>query len=205
MDGLEATVTAGNDAARLALPLPGLYNLYNALGAVATALVMGIPLADAVAALGAMKAVFGRVERIRVGPTEISILLIKNPAGANEVLRTLALESGELRLWAALNDRIADGRDISWIWDADFEILAERVESVVCTGTRAPELALRLKYAGWPEDRVTVVADDLERSLELVLEGDPRSVYALPTYTALLELRTLLSASHGAGRYWQRS
>jgi UDP-N-acetylmuramyl tripeptide synthase len=151
-----------------------------------------------------MKAVFGRVERIRVGDSELSILLVKNPAGANEVLRTLALEPGPLRLWAALNDRIADGRDISWIWDADFELLADQVESVVCTGTRAAELALRLKYAGWPEDKLTVV-DDLSRSLEIALEGNPARVFALPTYTALLELRTLLSEAHGAGRYWQNS
>jgi UDP-N-acetylmuramyl tripeptide synthase len=165
---------------------------------------LGIGLSESAAALGAMKAVFGRVERIRVQNTDLSILLVKNPAGANEVLRTLALEPGPLRLWTALNDRIADGRDISWVWDADFEILADRVETVVCSGTRAPELALRLKYAGWPEDRL-VVEPDLERSLTKVLQGEPERVYALPTYTALLDLRTLLSQSYGAGRYWQPS
>jgi UDP-N-acetylmuramyl tripeptide synthase len=204
MDGLEARISAGDESEKLALPLPGLYNLYNALGAIATARELGVGLDRSVAALAAMKAVFGRVERIRVGDSELSILLVKNPAGANEVLRTLALEPGPLRLWAALNDRIADGRDISWIWDADFELLADQVESVVCTGTRAAELALRLKYAGWPEDKLTVV-DDLSRSLEIALEGNPARVFALPTYTALLELRTLLSEAHGAGRYWQNS
>jgi UDP-N-acetylmuramyl tripeptide synthase len=202
MDGLEAVITAGEASERLSLPLPGLYNLYNALGAIAAARELGVGLDRSVAALAAMKAVFGRVERLRVGKSELSILLVKNPAGANEVLRTLALEPGPLRLWAALNDRIADGRDISWIWDADFELLADRVDSVVCTGTRAPELALRLKYAGWPEDRLTVVSD-LKRSLGVTLEGGPERVFALPTYTALLELRTLLSEDHGAGRYWQ--
>ena len=93
----------------------------------------------------------GRVRARRathVGDTELSILLIKNPAGANEVLRTLALEHGELDLLAILNDRTADGRDVSWIWDADFELLAARVAHVTCAGTRAAELALRLKYAG---------------------------------------------------------
>ena len=202
MDGLEARISVGGESESLVLPLPGLYNLYNALGAVATALQLGISLSRSVDALTGMKAVFGRVERLQVGDSELSILLVKNPAGANEVLRTLALEPGPLRLWAALNDRIADGRDISWIWDADFELLADRVESVVCSGTRAPELALRLKYAGWPEDRLTVVSD-LGRSLEVAMEGDPERIFALPTYTALLELRTLLSEQHGAGRYWQ--
>ena len=100
-------------------------------------------------------AVFGRVETIEVEGKPVSILLIKNPAGANEVLRTLALESSGdgLDLWVALNDRIADGRDVSWIWDADFELLTDGVRRVVCAGTRAPEMALRLKYAGWPQDR----------------------------------------------------
>ena len=83
-----------------------------------------------------------------IGEHELSILLIKNPAGANEIVRTLVLEPGELNLLAILNDRTADGRDISWIWDADFEMLAGQVRQVTCAGTRAAELALRLKYAG---------------------------------------------------------
>jgi UDP-N-acetylmuramyl tripeptide synthase len=202
MDGLEATVNAGGESNRLLLPLPGLYNLYNALAAIATAQTLDIPPAASIAALSQMKAVFGRVERIEIGETQLSILLVKNPAGANEVLRTLELEPGPLNLWLALNDNIADGRDVSWVWDADFELLADRVASFVCTGTRAAEMALRLKYAGWPEERLTVVRD-IERSLEVAMEGEPGKVFALPTYTALLELRTLLADQSSAGRYWQ--
>ncbi len=202
MDGLEATITAGTDVARLNLPLPGLYNLYNALAAVSTASRLGIPVSDAVEALSSMKAVFGRVERIEIDRSLLSILLVKNPAGANEVLRTLALEPGPLTLWLALNDRIADGRDVSWIWDADFELLADRVGTFVCSGTRAPEMALRLKYAGWPEQRLTVISD-IGESLEAALKGHPEKVFALPTYTALLELRELLADQSSAGRYWQ--
>ena len=109
-----------------------------------------------------MRAAFGRVETIEVAGTPVSILLIKNPAGANEVLRTLRLEAGGegLDLWIALNDRIADGRDVSWVWDADFELLGDAVRRVTCAGTRAPEMALRLKYAGWPEERIEVEAGD---------------------------------------------
>lgn len=202
MDGLEATIVVDSASERLRLPLPGLYNLYNALGAIATALAVGVSLPVAVRALSSMEAVFGRVERIVLGPTELSILLIKNPAGANEVLRTLALEPGELTVWLALNDRIADGRDVSWIWDADFELLASRVGRFVCSGTRAAELALRLKYAGWPEEKL-IVATGIDRSLELVLEDRPVKVFALPTYTALLELRTLLADRNDVGRYWE--
>ena len=97
---------------------------------------------DAARAWSGCRRSFGRVETIEVGERPVSILLIKNPAGANEVLRTLRLEAGadgrRLDLWIALNDRIADGRDVSWVWDADFELLAEPVRRVVCAGTRAP-------------------------------------------------------------------
>ena len=122
------------------------------------------------AALGEMRAAFGRVETIAVGGAAVSILLIKNPAGANEVLRTLLARRPTRRragidLWIALNDRIADGRDVSWIWDADFELLGGAVRRVICAGTRAPEMALRLKYAGWPEESIEV-EPEIEASLD---------------------------------------
>ena len=93
----------------------------------------------------------GAPRRSRSADTALQILLIKNPAGANEILRTLALESDQLAVLAILNDNIADGRDVSWVWDADFELLGSRLRSVVCSGTRAAELAVRLKYAGVPD------------------------------------------------------
>jgi UDP-N-acetylmuramyl tripeptide synthase len=151
-----------------------------------------------------MRAVFGRVETIEVAGKPVSILLIKNPVGANEVLRTVSLESesGGVDLWLALNDRIADGRDVSWIWDADFELLADGVRRVVCAGTRAPEMALRLKYAGWPQDSIEVV-EPIEQSLDEAVRAAPERLFALPTYTALLELRTLLTHRGLAPDYWQ--
>jgi lipid II isoglutaminyl synthase (glutamine-hydrolysing) len=154
--------------------------------------------------LEAMKAVFGRVETIVVSGTPLSILLIKNPAGANEVLRTLRLESDErgLDLWIALNDRIADGRDVSWVWDADFELLDGSVRSVVCAGSRAPEMAVRLKYAGWPTDAIEVV-DGVEDSLDRAIARADGRLFALPTYTALLELRKLLADRNIAPEFWR--
>ncbi len=151
----------------LELPLPGLYNVYNALAAVAAALELGVEAPRIAAALAGMRAAFGRVETIDVAGKLLSILLIKNPAGANEVLRTLRLEAGEdgLDLWIALNDGIADGRDVSWVWDADFELLDGAVRRVVCTGTRAAEMAVRLKYAGWPVERIAV-EPGIEASLD---------------------------------------
>jgi lipid II isoglutaminyl synthase (glutamine-hydrolysing) len=196
---IELETPVGNT--RIELQLPGLYNVYNALAAATAALELGATLDQVRAGLEGFGGAFGRVERIPVGGREVLILLVKNPAGANEVLRTLTLEDGQLDLWLALNDRIADGRDVSWIWDADFELLAGRVRSLTCSGTRAEEMALRFKYAGI--DAQPVIDRDLASSLDkAVATGDrERPLFALPTYTALLELRDALAARGVAGRW----
>jgi lipid II isoglutaminyl synthase (glutamine-hydrolysing) len=200
MEGSQVELRTPHGELALRLPLPGLYNVYNAVAATATALELGVPLATVGAALEAFGGAFGRVETIPVDGRRVSILLIKNPAGANEVLRTLTLKDGKLDLWMALNDRIADGRDISWIWDADFEALAGRVRRVTCSGTRAEEMALRLKYAGI--DAELAVDRDLGDSLDAaVANAEAERIYALPTYTALLELRDLL-AERGLAKRW---
>ena len=200
--GASFALHLGGEQARVALPLPGLYNVYNALAAAALAHVLGSDLAAIVAGLQATRAAFGRAETLRVGDRELAILLVKNPAGANEVLRTLALDDGRHDVLAVLNDRTADGHDISWVWDADFEMIAERVRRVTCSGTRAAELALRLKYAGVPESRLHVVPA-LEDGLDAALADADGRVVALPTYTAMLDLRELLVArgvAHGSFR-----
>ncbi len=204
MDGSRSTVRTPAGEIELELPLPGLYNVYNALAAVAAGLGLGVEPPRIAAALGEMRAAFGRVETIAVAAKPVSILLIKNPAGANEVLRTLRLEAGSepIDLWIALNDRIADGRDISWVWDADFELLAGGVRRVVCAGTRAPEMALRLKYAGWPTDSIEVVPE-IEASLDRAVAAAPGRLFALPTYTALMELRRLLADRGLAKEFWR--
>ncbi len=190
-------------AAEVALPLPGLYNIYNALGAAGLCLELSVPLETVVAGLAGVTPAFGRAASVVVGNVELKLLLVKNPAGANEILRTLALEGGELDLLAILNDRIADGRDISWVWDADFEVLTPRLRRVTCSGTRAAELAVRLKYAGVPVDRLEVepiLSTALEKALSAAQSG---RVFVLPTYTALLELQSLL-ASEGLTRpFWE--
>jgi UDP-N-acetylmuramyl tripeptide synthase len=192
----------------LSLPLPGLYNVYNALAAVTAALRLGLTLTQIKEGLEGVRAAFGRVETIEVGGVPVSILLVKNPAGANEVLRTLDLEraGGELDLWIALNDGIADGRDVSWIWDADFELLAAGARRVTCAGTRAAEMALRLKYAGWPAERIDVreeIAVSLDEAVAAASLNDGGRLFALPTYTALIELRKLLAGRGLAKAYWE--
>jgi UDP-N-acetylmuramyl tripeptide synthase len=193
--------------AEVKLALPGLYNVYNALAAAALAVAMEIPLAEIVAGLQGTRAAFGRAETVTVDGRETRIMLVKNPAGANEVLRTLALEPGEHDLLGVLNDNTADGHDVSWIWDADFELLAGRVRRATCSGTRAPELALRLKYAGVAPERITVIEDlalALDRAAADYLdEGGKPPLYVLPTYTAMLALRDTLVARGEASSSWR--
>jgi len=205
--------------ADVSLALPGLYNVYNALAAAALATALELPLASIVAGLQGTTAAFGRAETVTLSPArgsngasgaaaptprELQILLIKNPAGANEVLRTLALEPGEHDVLGVLNDRIADGRDVSWIWDADFELLAGRVRSFTCSGSRAAELAVRVKYAGIDERRIRV-QPELARALDQAVldrQDVQAPLYALPTYTAMLALRELLVARGEASSSW---
>jgi UDP-N-acetylmuramyl tripeptide synthase len=205
LDGIRAaafTLRSTGGEARVELPLPGLYNVYNALGAAALCLSLGAPLDAVVAGLQAVEPAFGRAETLDLAGRPTSILLVKNPAGANEVLRTLALEQGGLDLLGVLNDRIADGRDVSWVWDADWEVLAPHVRRMTCAGTRAAELALRMKYAGVQSGRLHVV-DALPQALDAALAAGEGPLYVLPTYTALLELRELLAQRGDAEEYWR--
>jgi lipid II isoglutaminyl synthase (glutamine-hydrolysing) len=196
------TLAHGGESHRVELPLPGLYNVYNALGAAALCLALDVPLADVAAGLAGVAPAFGRAETIDLGGRPTSILLVKNPAGANEVLRTLTLEGRDLDVFGVLNDRTADGRDVSWVWDADWEVLAPHVRRMTCSGTRAAELALRMKYAGVDPGRLQVV-EDLETGLDAALADGSGPLYALPTYTALLELRELLARRGQAKEYWR--
>jgi UDP-N-acetylmuramyl tripeptide synthase len=210
------TLCTATGEAQVQLALPGLYNVYNALAAAALAVALEVPLEQIVAGLQGAKAAFGRAETVMLtlsdagngagarARRELRILLVKNPAGANEVLRTLTLERGQHDLLAVLNDQIADGRDVSWIWDADFELLAGRIRRITCSGSRASELAVRLKYAGIPPERIRVLGD-LKLALEEAAKDrdDPRApLYALPTYTAMLSLRELLIARGEASSSW---
>jgi UDP-N-acetylmuramyl tripeptide synthase len=124
--------------------------------------------------------------------------------GFNEVIRTVLPESGTFQLVLAINDLFADGTDISWLWDVDFELLAERPISIICTGLRADDMAVRLKYANVPRQRMQV-EPDLTRALELALAGTEvgETIYMLPTYTAMLETRKLLRKAGYVRGFWE--
>jgi UDP-N-acetylmuramyl tripeptide synthase len=207
LHGLESascTIVADGSEHRLRFPLPGLYNVYNALAAVAVSCACGVEPAESVEALAGFRAAFGRVEHVEVGGRTVLLLLIKNPAGANEVVRALQLGEPPGMLVVALNDDIADGRDVSWIWDVDFEPLLERVDRVIVSGRRAAELALRFTYGGLERDAVEVVPPldtALDRAVDLVAAGG--RIVVLPTYTAMLELRGVLTRRGHVRPYWE--
>lgn len=201
-ESVRAKIAFRDDECRLELPLPGIYNLYNALGALAGAVATGIALPLAVEALAGVEPVFGRAERVTIDGTETTILLIKNPVGANEVIRTLGAGSGEFDLWIGLNDGIADGRDVSWIWDADFEELPAGIGRVTCAGTRAAEMALRLKYGGLDPGRIEI-DPAISSSFDRAVSSATGNLYALPTYTALLELEGHVRDRADLAPYWK--
>jgi UDP-N-acetylmuramyl tripeptide synthase len=203
--GLEAsefTLELPDDAAKVHLPVGGLYNVYNALAAAAVGHAHGAPAATVAEGLARFSAAFGRGERIDLSGRETVVLLIKNPAGANEVIRTLAAEPVRKTLLVALNDRIADGRDVSWIWDIDFEELVPQVDHVFVTGTRAAEMGMRLKYAGVPAEAIRV-EPQLDGALDAAARTGGGPLYLLPTSTAMLDQRRLLVDRGAVRPYWE--
>jgi UDP-N-acetylmuramyl tripeptide synthase len=203
-DGSNLTITTPAGVIRARLHLPGLYNVYNALAAVAVCSGIGVRREIIVRGLDTFTAAFGRLERIQVEDRQLFLALVKNPVGFTEVLRTVLGQPGRRTLLIAINDLFADGTDVSWLWDVEFERLEERANVVVCSGLRAEDMAVRLKYAGVEPERIRIEAD-LRRALELALAAaEPNeTVYALPTYTAMLALREILRQTGYVRGFWE--
>ncbi len=192
------------------ISLPGLYNVYNALAAAAVAGEAGVGLEDIARGLKEFGGAFGRVERVRAGDREAFLLLIKNPVGFNEILRTFVTGGAAKNVLIAINDNHADGRDVSWLWDVDFEMLADArtegragdTEPFMVSGLRARDMAVRLKYADLP---VGPVIPDRAEAIKAALEATPpgETLYVLPTYTAMLEVRKTLSDLGYTHPFWE--
>ena len=184
--------------------LPGLYNVYNALAAVAVCTAIGVQRGTIVQGLETFTTAFGRLERIQVEDRQLFLALVKNPVGFTEVLRTVLAAPGRRTLLIAINDLFADGTDVSWLWDVEFERLQDRVNVAICSGSRAEDMAVRLKYAGVEPERIRVESD-FRRAIELVLAAaEPaETVYVLPTYTAMLGMRDILRQTGYVRSFWE--
>ena len=207
LEGLEGAtfeLALPEETRRVSLRLPGLYNVYNAVAAAALARELGAAPEAIAAGLERFSAAFGRAERIAMGSKRLLVLLVKNPAGANEAVLTLAAAGPPRTAVVALNDAIADGQDVSWIWDVDFEPLIEGLDRLVASGSRAPELALRFKYGGMDAEKIDVVPE-LDRALDrgLALTPDGGELVVLPTYTAMLALRKVVADRGHVRPYWE--
>jgi UDP-N-acetylmuramyl tripeptide synthase len=203
LDGVSFELGLPSGAQRVRLQVPGLYNVYNAIAAASLASSLGATAEEVVSGLEGFSAAFGRFERIAVGDRRLLMLLIKNPAGANEAVRTIVDAGAPSLAVIALNDAIADGRDVSWIWDVDFEPLIPALDRLIVSGDRAAELALRFKYGGLDPAKIEILPA-LEYALDRGLDLTPPDgeVILLPTYTAMLALRKIVSERGFVRPYW---
>ncbi|HLE78261.1 MAG TPA: MurT ligase domain-containing protein [bacterium] len=203
--GTEFTVASSAGSRRVRTPLPGVYNVHNVLAAAAACLQLGISLDTIAARIETFAPAFGRAESIRLDDREAVVLLAKNPAGFNEVLRTVLKESKDSVVLIAINDLTADGRDISWLWDVDFEMLASGSAPIIVSGLRAEDMALRLRYAGVDDGRVLRLnALDAAVDAARARAGAGERIFMLPTYTAMLELRRILQQRGLVRRFWEQ-
>src|ERR1700716_1636516 len=203
-EGSDITIATPDGVIRARLLLPGLYNVYNALAAVAVCTALGVRRHIIARGLETFTAAFGRLERIQVEDRQLFLALVKNPVGFTEVLRTILGREGRRTLLIAINDLFADGTDVSWLWDVEFERLQDRVNVAVCAGLRAEDMAVRLKYGGGEPDPIRI-DNDPRRAIELALAAaEPtETVYVLPTYTAMLALRDVLRQTGYVRGFWE--
>jgi UDP-N-acetylmuramyl tripeptide synthase len=203
-EGMRMFLSIAGAGIEVALPLSGLYNAYNVTAAAALAHALGIGRDAIRAGLSAFTAAFGRQERLEVDGRRIEVILAKNPAGLNQVIRTIIADTkGPLHLAMFLNDGLADGRDISWIWDVDFELLNGWTSRITVSGTRAWDLAVRLKYAGL--EAACSVEKDAKQALRHAIRQTPENgaLHVIPTYTAMLEVRDTLAGWAGSDPFWE--
>ncbi len=199
MEGcLEIVAKAQKKTHKLKIKISGLYNSYNVLAAVTTASLLNISFEKIDLGLESFKPAFGRLEKFTINNKNLKILLVKNPAGFNEVLKTILshFEQKPISFLISLNDLIADGKDVSWIWDVDFEYLKQfkNLKRIIISGRRAEDLALRIKYSGFPLNKTNFKLEkNFNKAIELLLKSNSKNLFILPTYTAMLDIRKILN------------
>jgi len=202
---IEIKIPDGKITVKLALP--GLYNIYNALAGTAAGHLLELKEEDLVYVLEGFECGFGRMETLSVNGLNLKMILVKNPTGFNQVLKYLMTQKDKCVVGFAINDKLADGTDISWLWDVDFEILSfmqNKIRKFFVSGIRAEDMAVRLKYAGIPSDSIVIrhgEAQLIDSMMEASKEND--TVYILPTYTAMLDIRKELKKRFNLKEFWE--
>ena len=202
-DGSNVTMRFGQTQEPVHIGLPAVYNIYNAVAAACAYTSFGLPREEVLTALSDVHSSFGRMETFKVGENVLQMILVKNPAGCNQALSYVGSLDTDYNLVLCLNDRTADGHDISWIWDADYEQLVgnPHMQHIYVSGDRAEDMQLRLKYAGCREDSITLVKDNTE--LLGRMKESTRPSFILPNYTSMLALRKVLSDATGGTDFWK--
>lgn len=187
--------------------LPGLYNSYNALAAISMGKLLNLPIENTIKALSTFECGFGRMETIQVGNKTIKVILVKNPTGFNQVLNFLLTETNSIQLAILINDNAADGRDISWLWDVDFEVLSKiesQIVNLYTSGLRADDMSVRLKYAGISTSKISTITNYKELINTGIDKTEENSTfYLLPSYTAMLDLRKELMSIFNLKEFWK--
>jgi UDP-N-acetylmuramyl tripeptide synthase len=189
---------------QLTLPLPGVHNVYNAAAAIAASIAAGFDSQQIPAALSNMRTAFGRLEKIQAGDRTIYLAFVKNPTSFNLVLRLIAQHPGEKHLLVVASNTVVDGEDFAWLWDVDLEELAPQVLDVICSGTKAEELAMRLKYAEIPLERIRII-HERESALDAALQqaGPGGTLYIMASYTPTHELRRIMQKRGWVRPFWE--
>ena len=203
LDRTRMEIETSSGTLTLEIPQSGVHIAYNAAAAIAILVGLGVPLDHAAESLAGVGPAFGRLDKIDADGRDLLLAFAKNPTSYNTTLRALATEEEPRQLLIAASNTLVDGEDFGWLWDVDFETMAPKVERAVVSGTRADELANRLKYAGVPADRLTIV-EDRPAALDAALEALPsdRRLVVLTGYTPLIELRNEMTKRGWTGRYW---
>lgn len=195
-----STVVINNE--ELLINQPGTYNIYNALCAYSIGKSFNIDTSKIKLSLENKEGSFGRQESINIEGKNAKVILVKNPAGYDEAVNTVLLDKNKINLCFMLNDNYADGRDVSWIWDVNFEKLPNLdVDKILITGTRKYDMAIRLKIAGFDENKF-IICNDYENIIETIKSIPTDTTYILATYTAMTNFRKLLNAKGYAKKIW---
>jgi UDP-N-acetylmuramyl tripeptide synthase len=189
---------------KLEIPLPGLHNVYNAAAAIAAAIAAGFPLEKVQPALSKIRTAFGRLEKIQAGDKTIYLSFVKNPTSFNLILRLIAQHPGKKHLLLAASHTVVDGEDFAWLWDVDLEEISSSVLEVICSGNKPEELAMRMKYAEVPTNKITLIPDReaaLDAALKNVEPGG--TLYIMSSYTPTQELRRIMQKRGWVKPFWE--